>query len=251
MKPFLLFPFILLAFAATAQSAGSPLLTDGALTGWHVIVQDSGEVAVAEQRIFAWEDSLLHVFPTARDSSAQPFAALVTDSSFADYRLHLEYRWGSKKFAPRTASVRDAGVILHVHDTTVFWPRGLECQIQEGDTGDAWIIGSGATIPVDADTGGFSPSGQPQTRGGAGGRYNSKVARSSSWEQPGWNALDLVVRGAEMEFYVNGHLVNALSKGQQPGPEAGEWVPLRAGRIALQAEGAELYYRNILLADLE
>ncbi len=230
---------------AAQDGAATPLLYDAALTGWHVIIDGQGEVAVDEQTHFVWEDSLLHALPAAQAGSKQAFAALVTDSVYGAYRLHVEYKWGEKKFAPRNGSVRDAGILFHVYDTSIFWPSGLECQIQEGDTGDAWLIGARATSTLQDDTRTFSPDGKPERR--AGERY-IRFARSFSWEQPGWNTVELDVDGDTASFYVNGHLVNTITKTQQAGPESGVWVPLREGRIALQAEGAEILYRNVLIS---
>ncbi len=238
---YLVFPCMLLS------AQGDELLFNATFSGWRILVADQGEVAVDEQDYFVWEDSLLHVYPTAASGSRQAFAALTTDSSYSAYRLHLEYKWGDKRFAPRDSSVRDAGVLFHVYDTGVFWPPGLECQIQEGDTGDAWLIGARATSTLNGDARNFSPSGQPEVR--TGERY-TKFARSYSWERPGWNNIDLEVSGDSARFYVNGHLVNALSETRRPGTGS-DWVPLTEGFIALQAEGAELFYRNVRMSSLE
>ena len=233
------------AAAVHAQPEAAPLLYDAGFTGWHILMEGRGEVGIDQQDHFVWEDSLLHVLPRAEAGSKQPFAALVTDSVFTAYRLHVEYKWGEKKFAPRTETVRDAGVMFHIYDTTEFWPSGLECQVQEGDTGDAWLIGARATATLSEDYSGFSAEGKPQQR--AGERY-VRFPRSYSWEQPGWNTVDVEVNGDTASFYVNGHLVNVISKTQRAGPELGEWVPLRKGQIALQAEGAEVYYRNVTIS---
>ncbi len=237
----------LLAAAPLLAQTGTPLLTDAELSGWFVQVNRIGRVPNAEQAFFVWEDSVLHVLPDAEAGSQQPFAVLVTDSIYDSYRLHVEYKWGEKKFAPRTETVRDAGVLFHIYDTTAFFPASLECQIQEGDTGDAWLVASRATCTLSGDAGAYSPDGHARVK--TGQRY-TKFARSYSWEQPGWNTVDLEVDGPTARFYVNGHLVNVITDTQKPGPGPDEWVALREGRIALQAEGAELYYRNVVISPL-
>ncbi|WP_168797622.1 3-keto-disaccharide hydrolase [Neolewinella litorea] len=171
----------------------------------------------------------------------------MTDSTYSRYRLHVEYKWGEKKFAPRTDAVRDAGVLFHTFDTDAFWPAALECQVQEGDTGDIWLIDSRATSTVGADAHNYSPNGAPEQR--TGERY-TKFARSFSWERPGWNEIVLEVDGDTARFFVNGHLVNALIQAERPTPDRAGWMPLTEGYIALQAEGAELYYRNMRLETL-
>ncbi|CAH1002466.1 hypothetical protein LEM8419_03345 [Neolewinella maritima] len=244
--PHLLVVLLLFTTPAFAQTDRTPLLTDAALTGWHIIVRDQGPIPTADQPYFVWEDSLLHVLGTPEAGSAQPFAALVSDSSYTRYRLHIEYKWGEKKFAPRTEAVRDAGVLFHVFDTTIFWPSSLECQIQEGDTGDAWLIGTRATSRRGQGND-FAPDGAEQIR--TGERY-VRFTRSASYEQPGWNTIELEVDGPTASFYVNGHHVNTITDTRRPGSTDDQWIPLTAGPIGLQAEGAEVYYRNVWIEAL-
>ena len=62
--------------------------------------------------------------------------------------------------------------------------------------------------------------------------------------------LWLVVRGDRASYYVNGHLVNEVTQLKQWNDAAKEWQPLTKGRILLQAEGAEIFYRNVTLQPL-
>ena len=60
-----------------------------------------------------------------------------------------------------------------------------------------------------------------------------------------WNAVEMTVKGAaEAEYKVNGMVVNRLFD-MQCRPDGGTWAPLDKGPIALQAEFAETYFRNI------
>ena len=49
--------------------------------------------------------------------------------------------------------------------------------------------------------------------------------------------IEIICNGNQSEHYVNGHLVNS-----------GHDASVRAGRILLQSEGAEVYYRNLVLS---
>ena len=224
--------------------APTTLLDDPGLAGWHVLVEGQGTVFVDSQQYFVWEDSLLHILPAAPEGSRQPFAALVTDRTYRRYTLTLEYRWGEKKFAPRTDAPRDAGVLFHVQADTVFWPASLEYQIQEGDTGDIWLVGTRAVSLRRPERDGFDPDGTPTRR--AGKRY-VRFTRRPATERPGWNTVRLVVNGRQAQFYLNGELVNGFTEAEWRTDEQAPWQPLRAGRIALQAEGAEVFYRNVVL----
>jgi hypothetical protein len=68
-------------------------------------------------------------------------------------------------------------------------------------------------------------------------------------EYPGWNTLEVIVRGDRATHVVNG-VVN-MRVHDLKGREAGDsWVKLDHGRIALQAESAEIFYRNIRIRPL-
>jgi hypothetical protein len=147
--------------------------------------------------------------------------------------------------------VRDAGVILHVHGEEKIWPFGVECQIQEGDTGDIWAIGTQVTSTVSPVIRNYAPDGSPVTRGGTGEKPFARFHRGYNWEVPGWNRLELEVRGDDAKFTVNGHVVNEALDMKYWDVTERSWKPLTRGRILLQAEGAELFYRNITLTPLE
>ncbi|WP_116108091.1 DUF1080 domain-containing protein [Lewinella sp. IMCC34191] len=239
--------FLLIGTAASGQSAEA-LLADSTLSGWHVIMKGEGSVPVDSQRHFVWEDSLLHILPDAVAGSRQPFAALITDSTYRSYTLTLEYRWGDKKFAPRTDAPRDAGILFHAQENTAFWPTSLEYQIQENDTGDTWLIGTRAVSLRGPDGKVFDPSGTPARR--TGNRY-VRFTRRPATELPGWNVVRIVVDGQQAQFYLNGELVNAITDAQWRPVDDEIWEPLAEGHIALQAEGAEVFYRRIALRRLE
>jgi|GEM_PF-462169 len=69
-----------------------------------------------------------------------PFGMITTEKQYSNYNLEFEYKWGERKFIPRLNVKRDAGVLFHVYKEKTVWPSSLECQIQEGDTGDLWVI---------------------------------------------------------------------------------------------------------------
>lgn len=236
---------------AIAQASPAPLaLNPGRdLAGWDIwLHQNAGTTDPAT--IFTVNDAgEIHVYPRAQPGSTQPFAGLVTRASYSRYVLRLEYRWGEHKFAPRAEAVRDAGVLFHLHETNVIWPASVECQIQEGDTGDIWAIQTRVTSPVQNVIRNYSEKGTLETRGGKEARF-ARFHRSYSHEQPGWNKLELTVDGATAEYRVNGHLVNAVTRMERWDDAAQAYVPLTSGRILLQAEGAELFYRNISLTPL-
>nr|WP_299344121.1 DUF1080 domain-containing protein [Allomuricauda sp.] len=233
-------------------SGGQLALFNGTnLDNWYFTTRDttySGNIT----DIFALENGLIHVLGKPDDLSTQTFAGITTRESYSNYRLTLDYKWGEKKFKPRHEFVRDAGVLFHVHGDDTVWPKSVECQIQEGDTGDIWAIGTQVTSTVNPVIRNYSPEGDSITRGGEGIRF-SRFHRGYDWERPHgqWNHLEIVVKGKDAKYSLNGYVVNEALDMKYWDEETGQMEPLTEGKILLQAEGAEIYYRNIFLELLE
>jgi hypothetical protein len=161
---------------------------------------------------------------------------------------------GTKKFAPWAMpdSVRDAGVCYHVVGPDEIWPAGFECQIEEGDTGDVWAIHTRATSTVHPENLNYvlpADGGVATTRGDNPKGFK-RFLRSYCYEVPGWNRVEVTVRGDRATYRVNGHVNNQITDLKYWDAAAADWRPLTAGKILLQAEGAEVYYRNIILEPL-
>jgi len=220
----------------------APLFNGVNLDGWYTSIDREGRKG--PQDIFTVTDGTIHAYGSHENGSEQPYGGLITTSSYSHYHLTLEYKWGERKFIPRHDFVRDAGVIFHMLLPDTLWPNGVECQIQEGDTGDLWIIGTQATSRIHSIIRNYSPTGELVTRGIPEQRFD-RFHRAYCWEKPGWNRLDLIVKGDHAVFKVNGRTVNEAIDMKQWDPETEKWIPLTEGPILLQAEGAEIFYRDI------
>ena len=72
-------------------------------------------------------------------------------------------------------------------------------------------------------------------------------SRSEKWtnqEKEGWNTVLLEVRGNKAKYYLNGVLINEITNANYGG------LDCTSGFISLQAEYAELVYRNIKIKEL-
>lgn len=214
-------------------------------SGWHIIKQDEEMKA----DLFSVEDGMIHTYKGLEHNSTQTWAELITDKEYERFILSLEYKWGKNKFKPRHESVRDAGVLFHGFEENLFWASGAECQIQEGDTGDLWLIGVRGSTTLDHSNEHYASNGELVTKGGPDDRYRSS-SRNWYWEKPGWNKVVLEVTGDKAKFMVNGKLVNEVFDLRRYYADIEEWKPLTKGKILLQAEGAEIYYRNIFMKTL-
>lgn len=57
--------------------------------------------------------------------------------------------------------------------------------------------------------------------------------------------MEIEVHGNNAIYRLNGRQVNAVINARQWDEARKEYVPLQEGKIAVQAEGAEVFYRNI------
>ncbi|HYO97707.1 MAG TPA: DUF1080 domain-containing protein [Polyangiaceae bacterium] len=197
------------------------------------------------QQIFKVEAGAIRVYGDFAQASTQARHTLVTAASYSKYKLWLEYKWGTKTFAPYADTARyprDAGILFHLHRApTQVWPPSIEFQIKDGSTGDIFALyarctslaRNGGTTFVDLADGGT----EKLVNGSTG--FVQHI-RSANREVPEWNSLLLEVNGGTAVFNVNGQVVNrVLSVMDRDGN------PIISGPIAFQAEHAETFYRNI------
>ena len=229
------------------------------LTGW---TPSSGHSALFAAGMLAGEP-VIHVYPTQADQSNQPQATLRTTQSFSSYVFHLEYKWGTKRFGDRKQNARDNGLRFHVcNDAGVVWPDSVELQIGAtpwtgpgGTAGDNidWVVGNifmlvqrtRAQWPYKTVSGlqVYSPTGTKKLLG-APTSYAKGMTDKQRDLPTDWNTVELTVHGSKDATYVvNGEVANGLF--DMECQVNGTWQPLDKGPLALQAEFAEIYFRNI------
>jgi len=241
------------ALAADAAAGWKPLFNGKNLKGWSLhFASKTAADGPPPATLFTVEDGAIHAYPTQAAGSEQPNAYIETDASYKDYVLSLEYRWGEKKFSPRLNLVRDAGLIYHVHrERPSDWPAGSEAQIQEGDVGDSWAVSSQLSSFVNPKTGRYAlpeDGGVPVTVGHDGKFERTRHNRVN--EYPGWNTLEVIVRGDRATHVVNGVINMRVYDIRGWDAATNSWVKVEQGKIALQAESAEVFYRNIRIRPL-
>jgi hypothetical protein len=145
-------------------------------------------------------------------------------------------------------TARDSGVQFNITEPLMVWSRLMEFQINEGGTGDMWVIkGTGITVDGQIYQSTAEPGPQQYVRiahVGRGPLVNVTGFRDpvDDLEKPHgeWNVLELVNDDGRILYFVNGKL--ALS---------GVNANTRQGKILFQCEGAEVYFRNMKIAQLK
>jgi hypothetical protein len=191
--------------------------------------------------------------------SGTAFGGLSTLKEYDDYELELEFKWGQAKSPPRVDAKRDSGVLYRAvgpHGADwFFWMRSLEFQVQEGDYGDFWPCGGAiADVVAKKNAAGefvFSP-GAPLLSFSAtspNGRRVVKGLDTPPGKPSAWNKLTLYVLGSTSVHVFNSVVAMVLQNPRQV--VDGKEVPLDRGKIQLQSEGAEIFYRNIRLRPID
>jgi hypothetical protein len=206
--------------------------------------------------LFEVRDGVVRTYPGIAPGTPVASAYFQTREAHGDYVLHVEYRWDERKFVPRMNRLRDAGIIFHAYDAPEnSWPHGVEAQIEEKDAGDLWLITTqartavkpsahpGMPDPLQDNSAAYAPGGQQAVVGGQG-KY-TRLRHSADYEHPGWNSMDVVVRGDSAVYLVNGRVNMRLHDIRRWDDAAKDWVRLDRGKILFQAEYAGISYRDI------
>src|SRR5215467_14089236 len=61
---------------------------------------------------------------------------ITTEKDYGNYHFRFQYRWRKKKFQPRYALKRDAGLYYHINGPDAVWPRSLQFQVEQSNVGD-------------------------------------------------------------------------------------------------------------------
>lgn len=182
------------------------------------------------------------------------YGCMYTKKEYENYHLSMKVKWGEKKWLPRQDKLKDSGILYHSTglcgvDYWRSWMLSQEFQIMEGHMGDYWSIANSA-IDVRA----FLPEGkmnavagdnQPFISIGSETGLDGFCLRSANYESPDdeWTSIDLICLGDKSLHIVNGQVVMVLQNSRYV--VNGESIPMSKGRIQIQSEAAEVFYKEI------
>jgi hypothetical protein len=192
--------------------------------------------------------------------SGEIYGCLITKEEYSNYHLTLQVKWGDKKWDPRKRLLKDSGILYHSigpigEDYWRSWMLSQEFQIMEGHMGDFWsqmnsAIDIKAFIPEGKMMNAVADESQPFIPFGNGG-VSGFCMRSANYEKADgeWNTLELVCFNGKSLHIVNGHVAMILDNSRQI--VEGKPVPLIRGKIQLQSEAAEVFYKDIRIRNIE
>lgn len=171
--------------------------------------------------------------------SGQHYGYLATKQEFSNYKLVAEFKWGDQTWAPRLTNACDSGILVHMGGKDGVWPKSIEAQIIEGGTGDILVV-NGAYLTVGGETKGpktarFDRPGRNPWEDRLGFRGPHEIEKPRGR----WNRMEILCAGDKVSIKVNGHQTL----------EGTNAIP-HAGKIVLQSEGAEIFFRRVDLYPL-
>ncbi|WP_367873077.1 family 16 glycoside hydrolase [Luteolibacter sp. Populi] len=242
-----------LCFPANAQSEWKSLFNGKNLEGWTITI-DKEKPGEDADKLVQIRDGAIHMYPDTDPETKVPFGVITHSGTFSRFHLALEYRWLEKRFSPRKAALRDAGLLYHASNTGKIWPPSVEYQIQEGDSGDiifieesglSWMHPEPAMAPKGQGDAGLLPENGGFPRIAQSFTY---FGRFPEYDHPtGWNRAEVIVHADESaEHILNGHVRSRLANIRHLTGGA-----LKEGKICLQLEGAEIQYRDVQIRELD
>lgn len=204
--------------------------------------------------VFRVTNGMLHL-------SGDGDGSIATQNIYHDYHLTVEYKWGRRH---EGKYVRNSGILLHATGPEGgaggAWPSCIECQLAQGCVGDLILIRGpderGKEIPVSftAETE-LAPDTRRHRWKQGGETKTFPPTRGQFWwskhdwdfeelldtrgqhdvESPvgEWTRVECIADADSLTIKVNGETVNQVSH-----------VSPSSGRILLQTEGSEIYFRK-------
>ncbi len=255
----MLLPIVLAALIGAEKPAEewTPLFNGKDLTGWYTFLQVHGKNSDPD-KVITIANNEIHLYKHAKDGDKVVMGYIGTEKEYGDYHLRFQYRWGEKKFAPRYKMLRDAGLYYHILGDDAVWPRALQFQVEQTNVGDLIALyGFQLDSWVDPKTKSEKmptflnddAGGAPYVLGGKGIAYQKHLA--GEHEREGWNTAEIICKGDTTTHILNGKLINRgvnVRLVDEKDPTKSRTIT--KGRIALEIEAAEIFFRNVEIKSL-
>ena len=221
-----LFTTLMMSVVIGSLASAKPLFNGKDLTGWKADVLSADKKPDIQPSFIVRDGKLV--------SLGNPLGHLITEKSYENYRLTVEYRF--------TGKPGNCGVLVHCSKPRALYgmfPQSIEVQMQSGDAGDFWCIEENIEVPNMEKR---RPKRENQKYGGSrsDARRILNLTDDSEKKLGEWNKMVIECQGDEVKVWVNDTLVNHGTK-----------ATASKGKIALQAEGTEVEFKKVDLEPLK
>lgn len=219
----LIAPILFFCAPISYSLAQESLFNGQSLTGWYMDVPDLQKDS-SLRRPFVVRDGLLVSLGT-------PGGHLISDKSYENYTLEFGYRF--------VGEPGNCGVLVHASTPRALYgmfPKSIEVQMMHSNAGDFWCIQEDIQVENMEKR-----RGSKENWGISEGKERRILNLTDDSEKSlgEWNRMKIKCEGDRITVWLNGDLVND-----------GFGATARSGQIALQAEGAEVEFRDILLTPI-
>ena len=227
------------------------------LSGFTTWLQQSGH---ADPQVdYSVQHGMIHI-------AGKGMGYLATVDSYKNYHFSIEYKWGKR--ADGSKNVANSGILLHAvgpdGNAKGIWMASVECQLAQGCEGDLIVIRGkgkdGEVIPVTITSDTVTAS-DGRTRWHRGGQKTVYSDRQFWWSKHEigfqelldtrgrddvasplgeWTKVECICEGSRITIKINGQTVNQCYD-----------VYPTAGKILLENEKNEIYFRNLEIRPLD
>ncbi len=206
-----------------------------------------------------------HVFTVVKDNgenviriSGENWGAISTKKEFENFHLQLMFKWGSLSWGQKKNKKKDSGLLYFSVGKNGAdygaWMRSQEFQIEEGNCGDYWGVAGGMEdIPAIKKSDSeyvYNAVGQMHTFSATSDVGRHCIKQGDAEKPSGeWNVLDLYCHGDTSVHVINGKVMMVLYHSLQSDDD--EIRPLTKGKLQIQSEGAEIFYKQIKIKKLD
>ncbi|MSU61822.1 MAG: DUF1080 domain-containing protein [Pedosphaera sp.] len=193
--------------------------------------------------------------------SGRNYGAITTHDQFTNFHFRVQFKWGLGRFGGRVNVGRDTGILycgIGLPNPRTGWLTSIENNVMEKGVGQWWSV-NGAIIDCEGE---WVTAGNelyvPYKKEGKGEKNivwrkgGPRITASSAngitppfdVEQVfgNWNTVEVVFWGGQCVHVLNGH-VNLVAFNPRY-KEGDQWRALTQGKIQLQSEDAEVFYRK-------
>ncbi len=206
------------------ENASISLFNGKDLAGWHMDIPAMDSLPDTPPPFIVRNEMLV--------SLGKPGGHLITDAIHENYRLSFNFRFA--------AEPGNCGVLVHVSKGRALYdmfPQSIEAQMMHENAGDFWCIKEDISVP-DMET-----RRGPKERWGVDGDKLRRIPNlTDGSENPigEWNKMVVECLGNEIKVWINDDLVNH-----------GHDCTVTKGSIALQAEGSEVEFKELMLTSID
>lgn len=214
----------LMLLSVSTYSQTKSLYNGKNLDGWHVDVPEMDDNPGVPNPFTIRKGKLV--------SLGTPLGHLITDQEYQNYRIVAEYRFPGEP--------GNCGILVHASTPRALYdmfPKSIEVQMMHENAGDFWCIVEDIEV-ADME----ARRGPKEDWGITEGKNRRILNLTDNSEKPlgKWNKMIIECLEDRIKVWVNGDLVNE-----------GYNATASKGRIAVQAEGAEVEFRKLTITPID